>query len=358
MRKEIMCMVCVLAIILMAALPVSAAPATLSLAADVSVASTTETEVSASSSASSEVGVSVADGVIGFGAGKPTEIKKDEAKEDSSTVSATGLYPFEIQYDTHNGAPIVIKSFRVPAGFDPSALVEEDFEDTGFLYSKKDILKNEPIAKTEQKLVAQTVTFSTEDNDKAILLSSLSPVMDYDEGGFTGQLELDYNSVQSAASGEESYSYPIRKTVEYNDLDNNDYAYLDKNLDGLVLQEADWTPMGGSQRGNEILPGSYNATAVYTGVGHGTRVTGYNNTAIYKGYVTRTFDGESIYSVIYQGTRIKTESSVPWGFVGIGFLILLVGVGATWACLTKLFPMLVTRRGRKPGRSDDVPLEI
>lgn len=324
---------------------------------------TTSESALTSSESPADVNINVSDGVIGFGSSNPTEANVDETtnepKKNVSTVSAVGMYPFEIKYDNHNGSPIVIKSFRVPAKFDPDTLVEEDFEDTGYTYSKKDILKNEPTTKTEQKLVAQSVTFSTEDNKEATIMAALNPVIDYAEGGFSGQLELDTNSIQTVPAGQASYSYPIQKTVEYNSLDRNDYAYLDKSVDGLTLQGADWTTMGGSQRGDEIVPSSYNAKATYTGTGYGTKVTGYTNTATYKGQATRTLDGDSVYSVIYQGTKIVDESNIPWAQIGIGFALVVFACGLTFLTMTKIIPAIAARRSNKRGKNDgDVPIDF
>lgn len=314
-----------------------------------------ETESAGDTSDSGDVSISVSEGVIGFASNTPTEIRKNETN-NSSTVDVIGVYPYEIRYDTHNGSPVVIKSFKVPAGFDPAALVETDFEDNGFIYAKKDILKNDPVAKQDSKIVAQTVSFSTEDNEQATIMTHLSPIMDFNEGGYIGQLELDYGSIQSAVSGTTNYSYPIRKTVEYNNLDRNDYAYLDKNFDGLTLQSADWAAMGGSQRGDTIVPSSYNATAVYTGTGYGTKVTGYSNTAIYKGTVMRTYEGEAIYSVIYQGTRIPSEG-VSWQAVVIGITIILVIAGLVWLIFTKVIPNFPSRGFKRKGTAS-VPVAL
>ena len=286
-----------------------------------------------------DASITVSDGVIGFGGDVPKQIINDQ-ETDGTTVSSIGVYPYEIRYDSHNGSPVVIKSFKVLAGYDPASLIENDFEDNGFSYTHKDILKNDPQILQDNKMVAQTVTFSTPDDDQATVMSMLTPLIEYNEGGYSGQLELDYNTIQSTVAGTESYSYPITRTVEYNNLDNNDYAYLDKELDGLTLQGADWTELGGAR-----LPG-YIATATYTGIGYGSKVTGYNNMAVYKGTVSRIYEGETTYSIVYQGTKLASD--FPWAGVGVGLLLLAIIAAAVFFLVTRVLPGLGSRNRKSP----------
>ena len=263
MKKQIVSALCALAILVTSVITALAAPHDEAQAVDGTVA-VSETP---------GVGISVEDGVIGFATGFPAEVNNSE--NNSSTVSSIGYYPFEIQYVTHNGAPVIIKSFRVPAGFDPAVLVEADFEDTGsIMYSNKDILKNELPPTLEQRMEADQVTVMTDSDDMETLLAAFPMFLDYSVGGFAGKLELDVNSIQSRATDKEVTSHPVRRTAEYNNLDRNDLAYIPKTLGNLTLADVKWTPMGGSQRGDEIIPSYYNALATYTGTGYGENVTG------------------------------------------------------------------------------------
>lgn len=336
MKKRIFSLLCAILVISFTAAPVSAQTPG-DEAANVP-------ELSAISGAGESEGfsVSVSDGVIGTTASEPTEVQRDE--DDGTTVSATGLYPFEINYENHNGAPVIIKSFKVPPGFDAASLVEEDFTEDGFIYSKKDILMSEPETLTVGKTVAEPISFMTEDNEQATLLSTLAPVIDYNEGGYSGQLTLDYASILSAVAGEESYSYPIKRTVEVNNLADNDYAYLDKDMNGLTLVSADWDLRNGVQRAETMIPGHYTAYATYTGTGYGTRVTGYLNTAYYTGYVTRTYEGNTIYSIVYKGIQDPaTVSNIPWTGIFIVLGLLALAGGVAMLLLFKIIPAIRNR---------------
>lgn len=327
MKKQLLCLLCVLMVAAMTALPASAQ-------AFPTETTSIHTEAIVSSFVSEGVGDSTAPNATN-GVG--------------DTGDETALFPFEIKYEKRNDTPVIIKSFRVPAGTDPMSLVEEDFTEDGFLYSKDDILKSEPEVLTSGKTVAESVVFSTEDNEQATILAALNPIIEYNEGGYTGQLMLDYDSITSSVAGKESYSYPIRKTVDVSHLADNDYAYLDKNMNGLTLEEADWDLHNGVQRADTMIPGWYAAQATYTGTGYGTKVTSYTNTANYTGYVTCTTQGDAVYSILYKGIKDPAQNVIPW--VGIASAIgLMVLVGAAGFVVCKGVPKL-----RHRNRADTTP---
>ena len=250
---------------------------------------------------SSNMTVTVEEGLIGF---KGVNSKpKDKGKE---------YFPFEISHERDEKAPVIIKSYLVSADCNPERLVEEDFRENGFEYSKVDILVEKPRAKREEKLISVPVKFATDDNKKETLKGTLEPVIDYCEDGFKGQLKLDYDSIVSVADKENSFSYPIMKTIEYNNLDSKDYAYIKKQADGLKLKDVDWE----LQNGSEL----YTAYANYEGVGYGKRVAEYKNTAFYIGTVAKEIEGEKVCSVVYKGKRIFPWGDIATVTVGLAFV--------------------------------------
>lgn len=267
--------------------------------------------------------VKVEDGVIKF---KPSEEEKEEAiKAAGELLTKPDFYPFEIQYENHNGSPIIIKSFKVPADFNPNVLVESDFEEDGYKYKKQDILTDEPAIFFEKKVVAEPVAFSTKDNKPETLRSVLEPILEYDKNGFKGQLLLDYDSIVSIPSAEKSYSYPIVKTIEVNNLSGRDYAFLRKQMNGLTLTSVDWEVQSGS---DDRIPDLYTAYATYSGTGYGKKTAGYVNTAFYTGTVSHEAHGDKICSVIYKG-----EDSFPWSEAI--FILILISAAVGVYCLIK-----------------------
>ena len=355
MKKRILSLLCAAMILTMTALPASA-QTTGSESQNLTEPPATSSSVDGVE-ATDGFTLSVADGVKAQSDSGPTEVQRDAM--DESTVSAIGIYPFEIQYTNHNGAPVIIKSFKVPAGYNPDLLVEDEFTEDGFIYTKKDVLMKEPELITEGKTVAEAINFTTEKDDQATLLAAITPVIDYRQGGYSGQLVLDYASIMSTVADEEAYSYPIRRTVEVNNLGDNDYAYLDKNMNGLTLVSADWNLQNGVQRAENMIPGQYTAHATYTGTGYGTRATGYTNTAYYTGYVTRTFEGDAVYSIVYKGiqdpTTIITKAPIPWAGIFTIFGLTLLIAGAGWFLIFKVIPAIRNRGNGGDGPPVQVP---
>lgn len=320
------------------------------------------------SSEDSSVAVTVTDGVMGYTSGEADEEEVESASEPESesgsaaasaeegtTVSRTGYYPFQIQYDDQNGAPIIIKSFRIPVNVDPSVLVETDWEENGYKYTKTEILMDEPEQVVEEKTIAEPITVTTEDDDEESIRAALEPLMDYNEGGFSGTLTLDYDSISTEATDTESYSYPIRKTIEVNNLADNDYAYLDKDLNGLTLQSAEWELQNAVQRADDLIPGSYTAYATYTGTGYGTRATSYTSTAYYTGTVKKVTDGDMICSIVYRG-----EGTFPWAgvFAGLGLLALAAAAAVLVMRGIIVIPAMATWKSRRKSDDTKPPVEI
>lgn len=319
---------------------------------------------------SSDVTVEVTDGVMGYQSDSETDqtadentdsaddIERSEQKADSTTASRVGYYPFEIQYETQNGVPIVIKTFKITADVDPSVLVEQDWEQDGYRYTHSETLMDEPEQIVEEKTIAEPVTFNTEDDDEATIRAAINPILDYSEGGYTGQLTLDYDSLVTTETDTEGYSYPIRKTVEVHNLPDNDYAYLDKDLNGLKLEGAEWKLETGVQREDDIIPGTYTAVATYSGTGYGTRATGYTNSVYYTGTVKRLVDGDIVCSIVYRG-----EGTFPWAALFAGLAVLAVA-GAVAAMILRgiiIVPALAGWLAKRKGKSQNdgtPPVEI
>lgn len=150
----------------------------------------------------------------------------------------------------------IAKLYDAPPGYASDRLREADFERQGVRYHAADVLQMRENYREERKLAAQTVTVSHEHKDAA----PLSPILDYEQDGFTGQLRLDYNSISTLPAGSNRYSYQVTDTREIAGLARNDtYAIpktASKNGVSLSLADVNWTCLGDS----------YTALATYTGV--------------------------------------------------------------------------------------------
>ena len=280
-----------------------------------------------------QAAIKVEDGIIAY---NPEGISEDLLNKMDELLAGTVFYPFEIQYEEHLGRPLIIKSYRVPADYNPMVLVDKDFEEDGYYYKKQDIIEDIPDIIFDKKVVAKSITFTTDDNKQETLKAALEPVLEYDEDGYIGQLTIDYESIVSFPSGETNYSYPIVKTKEINNLESNDVAYIRKEMNGLSLTDVDWELQTGS---DGRVPDLYTAYATYKGTGYGKNVNEYVNTACYMGTVYKETKGDKICSVIYKGERNFPRKSV---------MIIVVGS----ALVTVIVTIAVKKNDHKPKRGE------
>ena len=258
-----------------------------------------------------------------------TDITPREEQEDETKSSfQTGYYPIAIETAEDAGVRLLVKTFLVPEGTDPQALVEESLTRRGVAYQVSDILLRELEGDSQTKPVTKTVTTPAETDDTEELLTLLSPTLEYGEDGYAGTLSLDPSSISAKAADTTSYSYTLKDTREYTGLDRNDPYYIPKSAEknGVTLTLADvrWTPMASAGDNSEV-PSLYKATAVYTGTAWGSKADGYLVTASYTGEATKTEEGQKMVSIVYE--EIPAASlfgSFPWQAV----LLVLIGAGA------------------------------
>ena len=258
-----------------------------------------------------------------------TDITPREEQEDETESSfQTGYYPIAIETAEDAGVRLLVKTFLVPEGTDPQALVEESLTRRGITYQVSDILLRELKGDSQTKPVTKTVTTPAETDDTEELLTLLSPTLEYGEDGYAGTLSLDPSSISAKAADTTSYSYTLKDTREYTGLDRNDPYYIPKSAEKngvtLTLADVQWTPMASAGDNSEV-PSLYKATAVYTGTAWGSKADGYLVTASYTGEATKAEEGQQMVSIVYEETPgVSLFGSFPWQAV----LLVLIGAGA------------------------------
>ena len=257
-----------------------------------------------------------------------TDITPREEQEDETKSSfQTGYYPIAIETAEDAGVRLLVKTFLVPEGTDPQALVEESLTRRGITYQVSDILLRELEGDSQTKPVTKTVTTPAETDDTEELLTLLSPTLEYGEDGYAGTLSLDPSSISAKAADTTNYSYTLGDTREYTGLDRNDPYYIPKSAEknGVTLTLADvrWTPMASAGDNSEV-PSLYKATAVYTGTAWGSKADGYLVTASYTGEATKAEEGQQMVSIVYEEVPAASLfGSFPWQAV----LLVLIGAG-------------------------------
>ena len=257
-----------------------------------------------------------------------TPREEQEQEDETESSFQTGYYPIAIETAEDAGVRLLVKTFLVPEGTDPQALVEESLTRRGITYQVSDILLRELEGDAQTKLVTKTVTTPAETDDTEELLTLLSPILEYGEDGYAGTLSLDPSSISAKAADTTSYSYTLKDTREYTGLDRNDPYYIPKSAEKngvtLTLADVQWTPMASAGDNSEV-PSLYKATAVYTGAAWGSKADGYLVTASYTGEATKAEEGQQMVSIVYEeAPGVSLFGSFPWQAV----LLVLIGAGA------------------------------
>ncbi len=155
---------------------------------------------------------------------------------------------------------LMIKTFEVPPDFDLAGLTEADFKKNGYSYKMSYLLQVSENYSHKSKLASQTVTITHKEKDEAV--AKLAPLLDYSEGGFSGQLTLNLDSIFTEPSNQSSYTYRLTETREYTGFERNDTYGVPKtvNKGGATLQLVDvsWTPMGDGRYNAAYFGGRYN----------------------------------------------------------------------------------------------------
>ena len=128
---------------------------------------------------------------------------------------STSAFAMEVPTDTVvqnlNGSQQVIKTYTLDPGTDPQELIEEPFVLDGYLYTFADIVKTDNHVE-DVKSHTETVTVDTSKDDLDVILQQLAPVIEYDDGLYSGTLSLDHTSLHTEATGYSTRSYTVSET--------------------------------------------------------------------------------------------------------------------------------------------------
>lgn len=260
-----------------------------------------------------------------------------------------------------NGSQQLVKTYVLPPDADPQGLIEEPFEQEGYLYTFADIVKEDNHI-SDASYHRETVTVETGSNDLSKILDQLEPSIDYDDGVYSGTLALDHTSIRTEVSGYERRSSTVTATKTIGPVDRNDMSYVPattvKNGVTLNLSGVDWQVVGTDLVGDSLAPASYQAVATYSGKSYYSAATGYVTTADYVGEISRDGVESVTYQVMYLGTeggKIEAAAAhigsnlpgyIPYVIGGLGLLALVV-----------LAVMLVRSRREVQALRDEEPEE-
>ena len=261
---------------------------------------------------------------------------------------SASAFAMEIPTDTVvqnlNGSQQLIKTYTLSPDADPQKLIEEPFELEGYAYAFADIVKTENhVADTDRN--TETVTLETSTNELAGILEQLLPVMEYDDGLYSGTLSLDHTSIRTEASGYTTKSRKISTTKTIGPVDRNDMSYVPATTvkDGvtLSLSGVDWQIIGTDVVGDSLAPTTYQAVASYSGKTYYQAATGYVTTASYVGDITRDGVESVTYKVTYLGTEAEGSALIAnrggISMAGLPYALGVLGVGTVATLAVLLF---------------------
>ncbi len=243
----------------------------------------------------------------------------------------------DIQTFQSDGLRYLVKVYEASPDFDPEQLKEGAFEKNGYQYDSGTVLKAGEHYEEKTKLAYQSAAVSSATKEGAA--TQFSPVIDYSADGFEGQLVLDRESICIEAADSQRYSYGLSETKEFTELPRRDPYYIPKTSvkNGVTLQLSDirWSASGN---------GGYRASAIYSGTGSGTKVTGYKATGTYTGEVSKKALESVTYKVVYEGMEIPPapRDMTPWLIAGGVVLLLGLLAAVVWKVKpnAKLYAML------------------
>ena len=232
-------------------------------------------------------------------------------------VSAGAMeVPTDSTVQNLNGVQQYIKTYTVSPELDPASLIEEPFRYEDYKYSYSSMTKQEN-SFADKKERTEVVTVETDKKDLDAVLDALAPSIEYDDGQYSGVLNLDHTTIKTEAAGYASRSYTVTETKEIGNLDSNDMAYVPattvKNGMTLPLSSVDWQVQGTALVDDLLTPSAFKAIATYSGKAHYSAATGYISTAEYTGEVSCDEIESVTYTVTYVGDRSNVLSAVGNG---------------------------------------------
>ncbi len=224
------------------------------------------------------------------------------------TAARAAALPTDTVVQNLNGVQQCIKTYTLSPDYPSEKLAEAAFERDGYSYTFSSMSKKENYFEDE-KPRTETVTVKTSSRELSDVLSALPPTKEYDDGKYRGVLNLNASTIHTEAAGQETQSYAVSATREFQDLDSNDMSYIPPTAtkDGvtLSLQSVDWQVQESELVEDMLIPSAYKATAYYAGTGYRKSVTGYVSTASYTGTVSCRPLKDVTYTVTYVGTPIE-----------------------------------------------------
>lgn len=230
-----------------------------------------------------------------------------------TTALATGPAEAQVCYPTSvsqsEDGMEVKKVYDLSPTDDPAGIPRSDFEQEGFHYTLKDLLKQE-VPEQEERQHTETVSLPSKNKDMGSVLALLPQEREFiTDDGLKGTLELQLDTVRVDVAGYGSATKQVSTTRSYPNLAGQDTQYIPKTVQDqgktLTLQSIDWRTDNTAAMDGYAMGDRYTAVATYTGSATSNYIKGYTVTADYSGTVSRINLNKTRYVAVYEGTPIK-----------------------------------------------------
>lgn len=222
------------------------------------------------------------------------------------------VYPVSIYESSDNGINQIIKTYELSDSEKPEDIPRDGFQRGDLYYELSDVIKKENTS-SDVKEHTKTVTLNTNTKELNAIIKQLASTVEYkSDDGYAGILNLDVNSIKVETAGTKKSSYTISSVREYPNLSSNDTALIPRTITDngktMTLAGVEWRTQTSSSVDYQELPVTYTAIANYTATGSKTVVTGYTVTANYKGSISKAITGKTVYTAIFNGSKISDET--------------------------------------------------
>ena len=195
------------------------------------------------------------------------------------------------------GALIMKKTFELPPEIDPQML-EQPFEQDGYSFVFREVISTEATSAASARLTSKTAAIVSDTDNLEEVIQRFPDTIVYEQDGYTGRLRLDATSLEIEADEFETFTYSFTRTRDIPGLGRNDPALVEREWNGKTLDGLTF------RRGAD---GRYTATATYRGLATSTRPVSFIATVSYYGEVSRISIGNTLYTVIFEGTAIDVQ---------------------------------------------------
>ncbi|MCL1999747.1 MAG: hypothetical protein FWG65_13390 [Turicibacter sp.] len=200
------------------------------------------------------------------------------------------LFPVSVtETIDERGRHVLIMHYELTRAENPEHISRETLHWGGYLFELAFITRDN-LNNVELKSITEVIERQSPSNDIEYILSLLSPQIDFNDGLFTGVLDLDVNSIRVSEAGRTSNSRVATVTREFPNLPDRDVALIPRTVvEGGVtysLSDVRWTATHTSEINYTGIGERFTAHATYSGRVTTTTITGFNVTAEYNGLVS------------------------------------------------------------------------